>query len=141
MYRDDVCAVCGESLPPDHFYCREHAATVDDRLNEIGRLITDVTQHAGRLGELLRQVAPETWDYLAEQEDDDPLWPPVPAVLLRADADDIDVDVDSEPGFVTVRLSLPLAELLAEVARDLRSVQWQRLAADAAAAQGANATH
>ena len=141
MYRDDVCAVCGESLPPDHFYCREHGATVDDRLHEIGGLLADVTQQATRLAELLRQVAPETWDYLAEQEDDDPQWPPVPGVLLRADADDIEVDVDSEPGFVTVRLSLPLAELLAEVARDMDGAEWQRLAAAAARAHGADATH
>jgi hypothetical protein len=141
VYRDDVCAVCGESLPPDHFYCRDHGATVDERLHEIGALLADVTRGVAQLGELLRQVAPETWDYLAEQEDDDPQWPPASQILLHADADDIEVDVDSEPGFVTVRLSLPLAELLTEVARDLQRDDWRRLTAAAAAAQGANATH
>jgi hypothetical protein len=141
VYRDDVCAVCGESLPPDHFYCREHGASVDERLHQIGVLLANVSTDARRLAELLGQVAAETWDYLAEQEEDDPQWPPAPAVMLRADADDIDVDVDSEPGFVTIRLSLPLAELLAGVARDLQDEQWRRVAAATAAAEGANATH
>ena len=141
MYRDDVCAVCGDSLPPDHFYCREHAATVDDRLHEIGALLPRVTQDLARLGELLRQVAPETWDYLAEQEPDDPDWPPVPAVALRPDADAITVDVDSDPGYVRVGLSAPLEELLPALAAALTDAQWARLAAAAAAAEGANATH
>lgn len=141
MYRDDICAVCGESLPPDHFYCREHGATVDDRLHEIGELLPRVAADTARLAALFAQIAEETWDYLAEQSDDDPQWPPVPAVELRADADDIDVDVDSEPGFVSVRLSLPLPDLLDALASDLSCEQWQRLAQTAAHAEGTNATH
>jgi hypothetical protein len=141
VYRDDVCAVCGESLPPDHFYCREHAAGVDDRLHEIGALLPRLADDAERLATLLTQVAGETWDYLAEQQPDDPDWPPAPAVELRADGDDIDVDVDSEPGFVTVRLSLPLADLLAAVAADLKRTPWRDLAAVTTTATGANATH
>ncbi|MGH3665134.1 MAG: hypothetical protein ACRDU8_03400, partial [Egibacteraceae bacterium] len=100
MYRDDQCAVCGESLPPDHFYCREHAAQVDDRLHEIGALLACVTDDLPRLAELLEQVAGETWDWLAESQPDEPDWPPVGPVSLRVHADEVDVDVDTEPGRV-----------------------------------------
>lgn len=141
LYRDDTCAVCGESLPPDHFYCREHAAGVDDRLHEIGALLPEVTQGAGRLATLLGQVAEETWDYLAEQEPDDPAWPPVTQLALTADAEAIDVDVDSEPGFVRLQLRLPLAQLVATVARALAVSDVERVAAASTAAQGANASH
>jgi hypothetical protein len=141
VYRDDTCAVCGESLPPDHFYCREHAAGVDERLHEIGALLPQVARDAGRLATLLDQVAEETWDYLAEQEDDDPAWPPVPALALTADGDAVDVDVDSEPGYVRLQLRLPLAQLLAAVTQGLSGPDLERVAAASAAAQGANATH
>lgn len=141
MYRDDVCAVCGESLPPDHFYCREHAATVDDRLHEIGALLPRVAADVERLALLMSQVAQETWDYIAEQQPDDPPWPPVPDVALRTDADEVTVDVDTEPGYVTVRLSTSLATVLAAVSEGLAGEQWRRFAAGAADAQGANATH
>ena len=141
MYRDDTCAVCGESLPPDHFYCREHAAGVDDRLHEIGALLPAVTGAAARLATLLAQVAEETWDYLAEQEPDDPAWPPVAELALTTDADAIDVDVDSEPGFVRLRLRLPLAQLVATVAHALAAADVERVAAASAAAEGANASH
>lgn len=141
MYRDDVCAVCGESLPPDHFYCREHAATVDDRLREIGRLLPRVAADVGRLAELLGQVAPETWDYLSEQEAGDPAWPPVPALALRPDADAVAVDVDTDPGYVRVELAAPLEDLLQALAVAISGDEWMRLAAAAATAQGANATH
>ncbi len=141
MYRDDVCAVCGESLPPDHFYCREHAATVDDRLHEIGRLLPRVAADVTRLGELLGQVAPETWDYLAEQQTDDPAWPPVRPLALRPDADAITVDVDTDPGYVSVEMLAPLAGVLPALARALDDPEWRRLAAAAAGAEGANATH
>ena len=141
MYRDDVCAVCGESLPPDHFYCREHAATVDDRLHEIGARCPRVAQDVSRLAELLAQVAGETWDYLAEAEPDDPPWPPVPEVSLRADPEEIDVDVDSEPGYVRARLRIGLAPLLDAVAAGLSTPEWQRAAVAAAHSDGANATH
>ena len=141
MYRDDTCAVCGESLPPDHFYCREHAAGVDERLHEIGALLPRVMQDVTRLAALLDQVAEETWDYLAEQQPDDPAWPPVPDLALSADADAVDVDVDSEPGYVRLQLRLPLAQLLSVVAAALGAADVGRVATAAAHAQGANATH
>ena len=141
VYRDDICAVCGESLPPDHFYCREHGATVDDRLHEIGALLPRLTADLETLGDLLDGIAEETWDYLAEQQADDPQWPPAPAVDIRADAEQIDVDVDSEPGYVSVRVSTDAAILLRALAAGLTDEQWQRLAAAAARAEGANATH
>ena len=141
MYRDDVCAVCGESLPPDHFYCREHGATVDDRLHEIGDLLPRVLNDVAHLAELLDGIAPETWDYLAAAEPDDPIWPPAPAISIRADGDDIDVDVDSEPGFVSVRLTTPAAAVLAAIASGFESDDWRRVADRAASTQGANATH
>ena len=141
MYRDDRCAVCGESLPPDHFYCREHAAGVDDRLHEIGALLGSVANDAQRLAAVLDQVAEETWDYLAEQEPDDPAWPPVPELALTADGGAVDVDVDTEPGFVRLRLRLPVAQLVAALARGLAAPEVERVAAASAAAHGANATH
>ena len=141
MYRDDTCAVCGESLPPDHFYCREHAAGVDDRLHEIGTLLPRVAQDTARLATLLGQVAEETWDYLAEQQPDDPAWPPVPDLALSADGDAVDVDVDSEPGYVRLQLRLPLAQLLSVVAAGLAAGDLERVAAATAQARGANATH
>jgi hypothetical protein len=141
MYRDDVCAVCGESLPPDHFYCREHAAGVDDRLHEIGSRLPRLLEELANLTELLDGVAEETWDYLAEDEPDDPIWPPVPTVLVRADAEDIDVDVDSEPGYVAVRLQLGLPALLAALAAGLDTEDLRRAAAACRAAEGANSTH
>jgi hypothetical protein len=141
LYRDDICAVCGESLPPDHFYCREHAAGVDDRLHAIGDLLPRVARDAQRLALLLDQVAEETWDYLAEQESDDPAWPPVPDLALTADGDAVDVDVDSEPGYVRLRLRIPLAQLVGALAGALATDELDRLAAAGGAAQGANATH
>jgi len=141
VYRDDTCAVCGESLPPDHFYCREHAAGVDDRLHQIGALLARVGTDLTDLHRLLEQIAPETWDYLAEQQPDDPQWPPVPDVRLRADAEEVTVDVDSEPGYVRVTLSAPLVQLLEALAHELGREAWLRLAQAAAAAEGANATH
>lgn len=141
MYRDDTCAVCGESLPPDHFYCREHAATVDDRLHEIGRLLPEVRKSVARLGELLGSVAQETWDYLAEQDPQDPDWPLRPEILLRPDAEDVSVEVDADPGYVAVRLSAPLPDVLQALAAALAPQQWEAFADAAANATGTNATH
>jgi hypothetical protein len=141
MYRDDVCAVCGESLPPDHFYCREHAAEVDDRLQRIGDLLPRVTADLARLAVLVDDIAEPTWDYLAEAEPDDPEWPPVPAMGLRADAEEVDVDLDSEPGFVRVDVRVSLARLLTAVANALHDPRFARVAEAAAKAEGANATH
>lgn len=139
MYRDDQCAVCGEALPPDHLYCREHAAEVDDRLHEIGGLLPEVTDGLRRVAELLSGIAQETWEYLAEGEPGDPAWPPVPVVALRADAEAVDVDVDTEPGYVRVALRLPLPELLTALAGGLGELDaFARAARDA---EGANATH
>lgn len=141
MYRDDKCALCGESLPPDHFYCREHGATVDRRLQEIGALLPQVTAGIRRLGDLLDGIAQETWDYLAEQQVDDPEWPPTPVIAIRADADEVAVDVDSEPGYVSVRLFTDAVRILRATASGFDDHQWQRLTEAAAGAEGADATH
>jgi hypothetical protein len=141
MYRDDVCAVCGESLPPDHFYCREHAADVDERLHEIGAIVPRLLDDLDRLCELVDGVAEETWDYIAESEPDDPVWPPAPTVRLRADAEEVDVDVDSEPGYVAVRLELGLPALLGALREGLDTAELRRAAAACAHAQGASSTH
>ena len=141
MYRDDTCAVCGESLPPDHFYCREHAADVDDRLSEIGTLLPRVAADVSRLAELVGGIAGETWDYVAEDEPDDPVWPPVPEIALRADPEHVEVDVDSEPGLVRVRLGVPLADLLDALARGFDGDLADRFPAACRDTEGANATH
>ena len=140
MYRDDECAVCGESLPPDHFYCREHAAGVDDRLHEIGDLFDRVAPDLVRLAELLSQVAGETWDYLAEQEADE-AWPPPALLRLGLHADDVNVDVDAQPGRVRLDLAVPLDHLLAAVVAGLDAAGVGRLAAACRQAHGLNATH
>lgn len=141
MYRDDTCAVCGESLPPDHLYCREHGATVDDRLHEIAATLPRLTADLGRLADLLDGIHEETWEYLAEAEPDDPQWPPAPIVRLTAQAEDVDVEVDSEPGMVCVELRVGAAAVLGAVAAALREEPFDRLAASAAAARDLNATH
>ncbi len=141
MYRDDVCAVCGESLPPDHLYCREHAAIVDDMLHEIGERLPRLVEDLGRVAELLGRVAPETWDFLAEQTDEDPLWPPRPQLVVTTDGEDLDVDVDSEPGKVTVSVTADLAVLLADLAGALDRAGVADLADSAGRAQDAGATH
>lgn len=142
MYRDDTCAVCGETLPPDHFYCREHGATVDVRLHEIGRLLPRVAEDVRQLGRLLDGIAQETWDYLAEQHDDDPVWPPRPAVRMPAEADDVNVEVfESVAGYVVLELTTPAATVLQAIGAALLVDDWQRLAQGASAARGADATH
>jgi|GEM_PF-3492459 len=141
MYRDDTCAVCGESLPPDHLYCREHAATVDQRLHEIAELLPRVTGDAERLAALLDGVHEETWAYLAEAQADDPDWPPTPVVHVAADAEDVDIDVDTEPGMVRVRLQVRAAAVLAAVADALNDDRFGRFAKAVAEARGLNATH
>lgn len=141
MYRDDVCAVCGESLPPDHFYCREHAAGVDERLHEIGALLARLRQDVPRLAELLGQVAGETYDWLAEPHDPDAQWPPPAPLDLRLDPEDVDVDVHSEPGYVRVRVRPPLGDLLAGVAAVLTGPDIDAFTQAAAGAEGGNATH
>jgi hypothetical protein len=141
MYRDDVCAVCGESLPPDHLYCREHAAEVDERLHEIGVLVPRVLDDLGRLAALVDGVAEPTWDYLAGTEPDDPVWPPTPRLDVLADAEELDVDVDVEPGMVRLVLDVGLVPLLQALHAALDTAELRRAAAAAAIADGANATH
>ena len=144
MYRDDVCAVCGESLPPDHFYCREHAVGVDERLHEIGALLERVTGDLPVLADLLDDVAQETWDWLAEEHEapgEELLWPPAPDMDLQVHADDVDVDVDTEPGRVRIRLQTGLQPLLAALASSLSSTDTQRLVQACRKAQGADTTH
>ena len=141
MYRDDTCPVCGESLPPDHLYCREHGATVDERLHEIGALLSRVSAGLPRLAELLGQIAGETYDWLAEPHDPDAEWPPVPALSLRVAPEDVDVDLDSEPGYVRVVVRPALPALLAALASALDTAETQAFAQAAARAEGGNATH
>jgi hypothetical protein len=141
VYRDDVCAVCGESLPPDHFYCREHAATVDDRLHEVGELLRRVSTDLDRLAVLLPTLAAETWEWLADAAGADDVWPPEPDLVLRADPDEVEVEADDEPGYVRVRVTSELAAVVASVASALADPRARNLMATAAAAEGANATH
>lgn len=149
MYRDDTCAVCGESLPPDHFYCREHAAEVDDRLHEIGALLGDLADRVPRLARLLDEVAGETWDWLADEEEasgagdtgDELVWPPTAPLRLRVHAEEVDVDVDSEPGLVRLDVACELGTLLEALARGLDEAQVTRLARACARAKGGNVTH
>lgn len=141
MYRDDKCAVCGESLPPDHFYCREHAAEVDRRLHEIGLLLARVTTDLGQLATLLDGVAEPTWDYVAEQVPGDPHWPVVPQVRLRADADEVEVSVDPEPGYIRSVIAVGLPQLLAALHEGLDTVDMHRFAETCARVEGAGATH
>lgn len=141
MYRDDTCAVCGESLPPDHFYCREHGATVDDRLHTLGALLPEIATQLGRAGDLLDGVAEETWDYLAEGHPDEPEWPPVAVMRVRALPDEVAVDIDSEPGFVRVELRLDVGQLIAAAAAAVAAAPVQAAAMAARDAEGANATH
>lgn len=141
MYRDDECAVCGESLPPDHLYCREHGAEVDDRLHAIAALLTRMAEDVPRLAELLDQVAGETYDWLTEAHDPDADWPPAPPLELRVDPEDVDVDLDSEPGYVRVEIRPRLAELLGALDAALRKADAGAFAQACARAEGANATH
>jgi hypothetical protein len=128
-------------LPPDHVYCREHAAQVDERLHEIGALLRRLVDDLPVLTRLLEQVAPETWEWLSDTMDSDEQWPPSLAMRLRLHADQVEVDVASEPGQVHVDLDAELttwctALLAAVEAGDLRNV------ADACArAQGAGAAY
>ena len=141
MYRDDLCAVCGESLPPDHFYCREHAVDVDGRLHDIAGRLPDLRARTGELHDLVDGIAEETWDYVAESDPADPVWPPTATVDLRVDSAQIDVDVDSEPGYVRVRLQLSMTELLAAARDGLATVDDERFVRACASAHGAGVTH
>lgn len=144
MYRDDACAVCGVSLPPDHFYCREHGAEVDVRLHEIGERLDALVRDLPRLAQLLNEVAPETWDWLADEAgggDDDLVWPPSPPMTLHVHADEVEVDVDTEPGRVRIDLACDLGTVLRALTEGLEAAQAEQLAAACRAAEGADATH
>ena len=141
MYRDDVCAVCGDSLPPDHLYCREHAAIVDDLLHELGGLLPRLDADLRRAAELITSIHPETWDYLAEGVGTDAEWPPRPRLITTTDGEDLDVDVDSDPGKVTISVDLDLADVLRDLAAALGAAGVEAVAAAARDADGAGATH
>lgn len=142
MYRDDICPMCGESLPPDHLYCREHAAEVDERLHEIGTLLARLREDVPRLATLIGQIAPETWDWLAEAAgDDDNVWPPAPRVIVAVHADEVDVDVDTAPGRVRIDLSTDLRTILEAVGAGLAEPDVGAAAEACGSAEGAGATH
>ena len=150
MYRDDVCAVCGVSLPPDHFYCREHGSEVDARLHEIGNRLEALAHDLPRLAQLLSEIAPETWDWLADEETEgaednagteDLVWPPSPPMTLHVHADEVEVDVDTEPGRVRIELACDLATVLQALSEGFDAAQARKLAAACKGVEGANATH
>lgn len=141
MYRDDQCAVCGVALPPDHVYCREHAAEVDDRLHRIGALLERVLDDLPQLTQLLDEVAPETWDWLSDAADVDDEWPPPLPLRLNLHADEFDVDVDSEPGRVRVLVETDLHTWAAATNTATRQVGLRRLAAACTKATGADAAY
>lgn len=141
MYRDDQCAVCGAALPPDHVYCRDHAAEVDDRLHRIGALLDRVLDGLPQLTQLLDEIAPETWDWLSEVTDVDEAWPPPLPLRLLVHADQFDVDVDSEPGRVRVLLETDLHAWAAATDAAMRQVGLRRVAQACAKATGADAAY
>ena len=141
MYRDDQCAVCGAALPPDHIYCREHAADVDERLHRIGAVLHRMLDDIAVLPGLVDQVAPETWEWLSDMMDSDERWPPQLRLDLRLHADQVEVDVDSEPGQLRVAVQPDLAHWChttgaAMDAADVRAVAWA-----CEVAQGAGAAY
>lgn len=140
MYRDDRCAVCGEALPPDHVYCREHGAQVDARLHDAAASLQRAAVDLGRGADLLAHVAEETFAWLADGAGIDADWPPRGALTLTVPADDVDVDVDAEPGRVRVRLEIELATLLRAVADRLEAPDVERFVRACADAQGADTT-
>jgi hypothetical protein len=141
VYRDDQCAVCGTSLPPDHVYCREHAVGVDDRLHQIGALLGRLLDDLPELTRLLDQVAPETWDWLSDTMGSDEDWPPPLGVQMRLHADQVDVDVDSEPGRVKVDLDAELLTWCDALRAALESKDLRAVADACARAQGAGAAY
>lgn len=131
--------MCGAALPPDHVYCREHAGQVDDRLHQIGELLRRIADDVPALTRLLDQVAPETWEWLSDTMGSDEQWPPPLAVRMRLHADQVDVDVASDPGQVRVDLDADLLTLcdalrVAIEATDLRSIADACLHAEGAGA-------
>lgn len=141
MYRDDECAVCGAALPPDHVYCREHAAQVDDRLHQVGVLLDRVLDDLPQLSRLLDEIAGETWDWLSDEADDPDDWPPPLALGLPVHADEFEVDVDSEPGRVRIDLELPLQSWCHATATAMDVARLRTVARACAQARGADAAY
>lgn len=141
MYRDDQCAVCGEALPPDHAYCREHASQVDDRLHQIGELLDRLLDDLPALTQLLAQIAPDTWDWLSDDAGSDEQWPPVLDVRVRLHADQVDVDIDSEPGRVKVDLDGDLLTWCDALRTALERADLRTVAQTCARADGAGAAY
>jgi hypothetical protein len=141
VYRDDQCAVCGAALPPDHVYCREHAAEVDDRLHRIGATLTRVLDDLPELAQLIGEIAPETWEWLSDEVGADDEWPPALGVHLQLHADQVDVDVDREPGRVRVDLATELRDWVDAAAGAMERADLRRVARACADASGADAAY
>lgn len=141
MYRDDQCAVCGAALPPDHAYCREHAAQVDDRLHEVGALLRRLTTDVTELARLVGQVAPETWEYLSDTMGSDAQWPPVLPLTLGLHPDQVDVEVDGAPGRVRVVLEPELETWLRATSAAFATIDLGAIAEACAQAEGAGAAY
>lgn len=141
MYRDDECAVCGVSLPPDHVYCREHAAEVDERLHRIGALLARLLEDLPQLTRLLDEIAPETWDWLADEQGVPSDWPPPLALRMQVHADQLDVDVDSEPGRVRLDVESELRDWCAATMSAAEAAQLHRVARACCEATGGDATY
>ena len=141
MYRDDECAVCGASLPPDHVYCREHAAQVDDRLHRVGALLGRLLDDLPELTRLLGEIADETWDWLADEAGVTDDWPPALALRMQVHADQFEVDVDSEPGRVRIDLETPLLTWCRSTASALDAAGLRTMAGACAQARGADAAY
>jgi hypothetical protein len=141
VYRDDQCAVCGAALPPDHVYCREHADQVDDRLHEIGALLHRLADDLPALTRLLDQVAPETWEWLSDSMGMEEQWPPPLPVQMRLHADQVEVDVASEPGQVRVDLDADLLTWCDALRAAMEAADLRVVAQACAQAHGAGAAY
>jgi hypothetical protein len=141
VYRDDQCAVCGAALPPDHVYCREHAAEVDDRLHRAGELLGRVIDDLPQLARLLDEIAPATWDWLSDEAGDMAEWLPPLALRLHVHADQLDVDVDSEPGRVRLDLEADLPTWCRATVTAMDDASLQRVAQACMEATGADAAY
>lgn len=141
MYRDDECAVCGESLPPDHFYCREHAVDVDERLHTIGQALPALESDARSLHSLVKGIAQETWDYLADSDPEEPDWPPTLSLNMQLDAESISLDVDQEPGYVRMQLDVTLLQLLELAGQGLGQAASSTFVDTVSSASGTGVTH
>lgn len=141
MYRDDECAVCGASLPPDHVYCREHAAQVDDRLHRVGVLLGRLLDDLPELTQLLGEIADETWDWLADEAGVTDDWPPALALRMQVHADQLEVDVDTEPGRVRLDVESDLHAWCAATTTAADAAKLRHLATACAEASGGDAAY